>query len=95
MKKLTYLFISLQAFDAFLTLWATNHGFQEINPVMASIADTWWIVAVKLVPAIIATWFLGRLASRYPIVRRVTVGGLGAACIFLAVVLVSNIWEII
>ena len=95
MKIFAYLFISLQAVDAFLTLWATNHGFQEVNPVMMSIADSWWIVVVKLVPAIMVTAFLARLAYRHQLVRRVTVAGLGAACTFLAVVLVSNIMEII
>lgn len=98
MKKLVrtlgITFVALEAADAFLTLWAVNHGFQEINPLMAPIAGTWLSPLVKIVPAALVVWGLDRLGRRHPKTRPVTAAGLGAVIVFLGVVLVGNLGEL-
>ena len=87
-------FVAAQAADAFLTLWAVNHGFQEVNPLLAPIAGTWLSPLVKIVPAALVVWGLDRLGRRYPKTQPVTAFGLVAAVAFLGVVLVSNVAEL-
>lgn len=87
-------FVALQVADAFLTLWAVNHGFEEVNPLLAPIAGTWLGPVVKIVPAALVVWGLDRLGRRYPRTRPVSAVGLGAAIVFLGVVLVSNVAEL-
>ena len=98
MKKLVrtlgITFVALQVTDAFLTLWAVNHGFEEVNPLLAPIAGTWLSPLVKIVPAALVVWGLDRLGHRYPRTRLVSDVGLGAAIVFLGVVLVGNLGEL-
>lgn len=98
MKKLVVIlgivFVAAQAADAFLTLWAVNHGFEEVNPILAPIAGTWLSPLVKIVPAALVVWFLIRLGRRYPRTRLVSAVAFGAAIVFLGVVLVSNVAEL-
>ena len=88
-------FVALQVADAFLTLWAVNHGFQEINPLMIPIAGTWLSPLVKIVPAALVVWGLDRLGRRYPKTRPVSAVGLVAVVAFLGVVLVGNLGEVL
>jgi len=87
-------FVAAQATDAFLTLWAVNHGFEEVNPVLAPIAGTWASPLVKILPAALVAWGLARLGRRYPKTQPVTAVGLVAAVAFYGVVLASNVAEL-
>lgn len=94
LKLLSIGFIAMQAVDSFLTLWATNNGATEVNPLMAGIAHTWAGPAVKLIPAALAVWLVAKVARRYPVVKTPATVGLGAAVLFLVAVTVSNITEL-
>lgn len=100
MKKMVAIlgttFVAAQASDAFLTLWAANNldGFQELNPILAPIAGTWWSPVVKIIPAALVAWGLARLGRRYPKTQPVTAVGLVAAVAFYGVVLASNMAEL-
>ena len=87
-------FVAFEAADAFLTLWAVNHGFEEVNPIMAPIAGTWASPLVKILPAVLVAWGLARLGRRYPKTQPVTAVGLVAAVAFYGVVLASNVAEL-
>ena len=88
-------FVAFQAADAFLTMWATNNGFQEVNPLMVSFAHTWAFPLMKIIPALVATWALLRVNARFPRTRTATAFGLTMAVAFLGVVLVGNLGEVI
>ena len=98
MKKtiriLALVFVIFEAADAFLTLWATNNGFLEVNPLMVPFAHTWVNPFIKIIPALVAIWLLSKLNARFPRTRPVTVFGLTAAVAFLGVVLVANLGEL-
>lgn len=57
-------FIALEAVDAGVTLWATNHGYAEGNPLLASFAHTWAQPVVKMVVALLVVWLLSALWRR-------------------------------
>jgi len=94
-RNLAIAFVALEAADAFLTLWATNHGFQEVNPLMVPFAHTWLFPIMKIIPAMGAAWLLSKLNARFPRTRPVTVFGFGMAVAFLGFVLVGNLGELI
>jgi len=83
--------VVLQVADSFLTMWATNHGYQEVNSIVAPIAHTWWLPACKVLPAIGVSFLMVKLARRFP---KTVVFGLLAALAFLASVLVANVFEL-
>ena len=93
-RNLVIVFVAFQAADAFLTLWATNNGFQEVNPLMVPFAHTWALPFMKIIPALGAAWLLLKLNARFPRTRPVTAFGFGAGVAFLGVVLVSNVAEL-
>ena len=91
--------VALQVADSFLTMWATNHGYTEVNHLMAPIAHTWWMAAVKVLPTALvgwlAFWAVGRFPKTWRVAPKVVACGLGAACSFLGLVLASNLGELI
>ncbi len=101
MKKVVGLlalsFVALQVADSFLTMWATSNGYRELNPIMEPIAGTYWMPIFKVIPAIL----VGILAVRikfpksWKVAPKAVIFGLGGACAFLGVVLVSNLIELI
>lgn len=93
-KVLSIAFLAAQAVDSFLTLWATNNGATEVNPLMASIAHTWAGPAVKLLPAALAVWLGAKVIRRYPVVRTPACVGLVAAIAFLGYITATNIQEL-
>ena len=101
MKKLTVFgvlaggLVAAQIADSFLTLWATNNGFVEINPIMAPIAHTWVSPVVKIIPALLAVWGIARLQRRFPYIIQPVRAGLVACIAFYTVILVSNVSEIV
>jgi hypothetical protein len=84
------LFIFLELADGLLTMWATNHGFVELNQLVAGYAQLWLYPASKVITALIGTIAVGFLAKRFPRYARI---GLIIAAVFMAVVLVSNLYE--
>ena len=98
MKKLIRIlmiaFVAFEAADAFFTLWATNNGFLEVNPLMVPFAHTWALPFIKIIPALVATWALSKLNARFPRTRPATAFGLAAAVAFLGVVLAANLGEL-
>lgn len=97
MRVLVLSFICLQVADSFLTMWATGHGYEELNPVIAPIANTYWMPVIKIIPAILVGFLVLRL--RFPeswkVAPKAIRLGLGGACGFLGIVLLSNILELI
>jgi len=93
-RYLVIAFVAFQAADAFLTLWATNNGFQEVNPLMVSFAHTWAFPFIKIIPALVVAWALTKLNARFPRTRPATAAGFAMAVAFLGVVLVANLGEL-
>ena len=93
-KVLGITFIAAQAVDSFLTLWATNNGYTEVNEILAPIAHTWLSPVVKILPAVVAVWVIGKLVKRYPKARVPANIGLVACIAFYAMVTVSNLGEL-
>lgn len=96
MKILAGLFVGMQAVDGYLTLWAVNNGYTEVNRLYAPVAGNWYAPLVfKVLPAALVAFGLCRLAKRYPRTRPVTAVGLVAAIGFYLLITASNIGEII
>lgn len=91
LKKLAITFIVLEAIDGFLTMWATRHGFTEVNPLSAPLAQTWLFPTWKISAAILGVIILVPLAKRAP---RVVELGLAATSVFLLTVLGANLYEV-
>jgi len=87
--------VAMQIIDSFLTLWATNNGFVEVNPLMAPIAHLWALPVVKIVPVLLAVWGIAKLQRRFPIIGKPVSVGLVSCIAFYAAVLITNISEII
>ena len=94
MLALCSLFVGLETIDAFLTLWAMQHGFTEVNPLMAPIAGTWLGPLVKIIPALAAAWLLLWVTRRWPRTRPVAGFGLIMASCFMAIIIGSNLLEV-
>jgi hypothetical protein len=94
MLALCSLFISFEIIDAFLTMWAVQHGFTEVNLLMAPIAGTWLGPLVKIVPTLAAAGLLLWVTRRWPHTRPVAGFGLVAACGFMAIIIGSNLLEL-
>lgn len=87
LKKLSITLVCLQAADGFLTMWATNNGFREANPLAAPIAQTWLFPTWKISVSLLGIAILAPLARRLPnAVKR----GLGVASLVMVAVLVAN-----
>jgi len=91
-------FVGLQAADSFLTMWAVGHGYVEDNPLMASMAHSWSMPAVKILPALVVAVLIAvglkRLPKTWTIAPVVLLVGLLAADIWMAGVLGHNLLEI-
>jgi len=91
-QRLGSALVGLQVVDGLLTMWATNHGFAEVNPLMAPIANSWMLLAVKVIPTIVVVLALLPLTRRF---GKVITGGLVAGIAFLGLVVGLNIIELI
>ena len=94
-KLLAGALVAAQIADSFLTLWATNNGFVEVNPLMAPIAHLWIMPVVKIVPALLVVWGISKLQQRFPVLGTPVSVGLVVCIAFYAAILVSNVSEII
>lgn len=96
MKKLilslAIAFVGLQAADAFFTMWAMNHGFQEVNPYMVGLAGSWLSPAVKILPAAIMSAGVVKVGKKYPVAATI---GLSAVVAFYLFIIASNIGEVV
>lgn len=89
------LFAGLMMTDGVFTFWATNHGYTEVNPLMAPIANTPMYVVYKVITAIVAVVIVSLLATRFPRVRKFARTGIIAGTVLYALVLASNLWEVL
>ena len=90
-KALPITFVALEAADGFLTMWATRNGFSEVNPLLDErVTQTWLFPASKIIIAIIVTLAILPVAKRF---SRPVNFAFGAASLFLAVVLVTDLCE--
>ena len=94
LRTLGITFVGLEAVDAFLTMWAVNNGFTELNPLLAPVAGTWVSPVVKILPAVFAVWFLTKAANRWPRIRPIANAGFAVTVAFLGAVIVSNLCEL-
>ena len=84
------IFVGLEATDGLLTMWAMNHGFKEVNLLIAPIADSWLLPVLKVALALLGVGILFPVAKRFP--RMVNFGFISVS-IFLIIVLASNFIE--
>ncbi len=91
LKRLAIIFVALEAGDGFLTMWATRHGFTEVNPLAAPLAQTWLFPVWKIGGAILGLVILIPLAKRVPKLVKI---GLASASIFLLAVISANLYEL-
>ncbi len=87
--------VAAQIADSFLTLWATNNGFVEVNPLMAPIVHLWTMPVIKIIPALLVVWGISKLQRRFPAIGKPISVGLVVCIAFYAAILVSNVSEII
>lgn len=52
---LAILFAVLVVADSFITWWAINHGYPELNLLIAPIAHTWQLAAGKIIVSLIVS----------------------------------------
>ncbi len=69
--SLAITFVALQTCDAFFTMWAMNHGFQEVNPYLAGIAGSWLSPVVKILPAALVSFGVVKAGKRFPVAATV------------------------
>jgi len=85
-------FGTLELIDGFLTVWATNHQFEEVNPLTAPIASSWMFPLLKIGLVILAIALTMPFVRRFP--RQVSFG-FTSISLFLVLVLASNVFEMV
>ena len=93
MKKfaiLAIIFAALEAADGFVTLWGTNNGIPEANPLFAPFAHTWALPLVKIAFGVLVAWGLYQVGRRFPKARRLA--GIGLATGVGIQVVVMALW---
>lgn len=90
-KKLAIALLVVSGADGVLTVWATNHGFIEVNPLMAPIANTWILPVWKVGIAALGAAFVLLFSLRFP---RVVTFGLAAAVTFVLSIFVLDLLEL-
>ena len=76
---LAIIFVALEAADGFVTLWGTNHGIPEANPMFAPFAHTWALPLVKIVFGLAVAGLLLYVGQHFPQARRFAGLGLTVA----------------
>lgn len=84
-------FTLYEAFDGVLTTWAANHGFEEVNPLAAPYARSWLFPVSKVLAAVAGAIALWPAARKHP---RLVKYGFTAVTVFVACVVISNVYEI-
>ena len=89
------LFLALQAADCGLTNYAVAAGAEELNPLMAPLIGTLpWVFLKLAVPPLVIVALIAVLGWRCSLLqRRAFCVAIGAATLFLSLVLVSNLME--
>lgn len=85
------LFITLELIDGFLTMWATNHGYLEVNRLVVSYSRLWLYPASKLFVTMVGILVLLPAVKNYPGYVRL---GFILASIFLSLVVFSNLMQL-
>jgi hypothetical protein len=94
-SNMATLFATLLIADGALTFWATNHGFTEVNPLMAPFAHTVLYPVLKLVTALLATLIVTALSKRFPRLQRVARVGYALFSAFYVIILATNVIELV
>ena len=82
--------VGLQVMDAVTTVIGTRRGWDEMNPLIAPLADSWFLLLLKIVAAVCAILCVNFLAKITQMIRPVITGMmLGMA--FLALVVLNNV----
>lgn len=92
-KALAVTLIALEAVDGLFSKWAVPHGFREVNPFMAPLAASWWATAIKVGSSLAVISVLGWLTRRR--YRQELIVGIGVGVVFLALVIGSNVVEVV
>ncbi len=86
----------MQAVDGYLTFWAVNNGFIEVNPIYRLVAGDWYApLLYKILPTALAVIGLSLLVKHYPSTNFALATGLVMAIGFYLYITVSNISEIV
>jgi len=86
------LFIVLELIDGILTMWATQNGFVEVNPLVSPYSQTWLCPASKVATAMLGSIVLLPAVRRH---SRLIKAGFILASLFIAVIILSNLYEIV
>jgi len=84
------LFLALEVLDGFMTMWATNNGFVEVNPLVSMYSRTWLYPASKVAVTVLGIFLLLPLVERFS--RYVRIGFI-LASVFVGVTVLSNVYE--
>jgi len=88
-------FVTLIAVDGVFTFWATNNGYTEVNPLMASFAHTLLFPISKIVTALIAIAIVGFFVKHFPKFSWVATIGYSGGVALYTLVLASNLMEVV
>jgi len=83
-------FVALEAADGFVTLWGTNHGIPEANPLFAPFAHTWALPLVKIAFGLVIAGLLLFVGQHFPQARRFA--GIGLSVGVGVQVVVMALW---
>lgn len=81
----------MELLDGFLTMWATNNGFTEVNHLVMAISRTWFYPASKAATALLGAVLLLPAVKRFSGFVRI---GFMLASLFVALVIVSDLYEV-
>lgn len=87
---LATIFIILEAADGLVTLWGTNHGIPEANPLFAPFAHTWLLPVVKIAVGFAFVGLLFLVSHYFPAARRLA--GIGLIAGVGIQVVVMSLW---
>jgi uncharacterized membrane protein len=91
------IFVILQATDAFMTMWALNHGYYESNPLMRSLVEstgTWILPLVKIPPSIMGALLVFWLLKKYRRIQPVGILFIASATGLYVYIFIHNIGQL-
>jgi hypothetical protein len=93
--KYAIAFLILITTDGFLTFWATNNGYTEVNPLMTYLAHTVLYPISKVLIPVIGVAFVSFLINRFPKFVKVANIGYVALIAMYVFVLGNNVLKMI
>lgn len=99
LRILVTLFILLEIADSLMTMWAVNNGYIELNILVRPIADSWLLLLIKVVPAIIVGTVLiilmDKLRYKHQIITGIVNIGMLSCVTFIGFVVYLNILQLL